>query len=654
MPLTILSSCASDAIGEGADQSREAEVLCSIPELVDDSDDQMPTRSSLTIDATGVNFAWDTNEKITVYGDAGNSGDFTLKGTKDSKANVGIFDGGGFELKSGNDYYTINKSKSSYSPSDNVAKYNIPTINGSRDAFNADSYTNIKVSYDGQRQETTEPYSMSTAFSSENHTAAISHLSQYDYLTADTSANAANACHFKFKRMGCVLRIAIQGLTAGVRYQKLTMYDAAEDNMREMARTTNITSTSSSNEYIPYYNDVELEETSERFSIMLGKKNSNDEELGLEVNSDGTLVAYMMIPPTDLTGKNIAFRLTPLSDSNKPYYATYVRNKPFKANTIVGINLTAQECTNYNINVKVMKGWNAGNTVEQTWSARAKATGDPGIADELSAPKYLYAFFVNDGKLVARSYAEGIPETQNLGTEEKPNNVESWTDANGMYSYNGKWTNTADGSTTSTSTGLTLDASNSTNPRVYIIASSTQISSWKDASGNTVTFAYGTTNGTAESVIQGLSYGYASEAQMRNLYTTAYCDGSTFAGALFTGTGDAVDVKDVRLYHVCSKLDINWENTKTTTVGTYSINSPLSGSVSVNNIPTTNLSFFKPTTNTVGTTAVTGITIDAGTAYTGRQVWYVPQVSGGTYKVTVGSTTKDITFTPDDTYTSWF
>lgn len=594
--LSLLSACSgseNDIIelpGTSEYSVTSEGIICTVKPF-ELQDEQVCTRSSLTKGSSGMVFAWQVGDKITVFSDASNRGDFTLVSQTGQNA---TFDGGGFHLVAGATYYTISKSITACKDADDKDWHNAP------EAFNVDAATNIRVTYEGQR------------ISSNENT---DHMGTYDYNAAVGVSDVENHVHFDYNHLGVTLRVKIQSLPVGKKFKSIQMYDASEDAFREMTRYVNILQTPIA------LKEPVITSESQRLTVALGVK-VGEVEQGMEVPSNGILDLFISAPPVDLTGKTIAFRLTPVDGQKitdngeekdlKPYFSL-IDGKNFVAGKAYQLKMTAEQCTQYKVNVKIVHDWHNGNAVTQT-----RAAGDPGYEYKDELPTHLYAYFINGGKVVENpTVITDIPSTE-------------WTTKDGISTYTGN-------------TKLTMDNKYKDNPKVYIVASK-----------GALTMPSVTVNTTTETDILAATYSYPtstqSEAQtyMRALYSTPYtATYKDFVGALTD------DVKDVRLYHVASKVDVNWENTTATA---------LTGNVSVNNFPTTSLSLFKPTSaNVSGGSATVTTAITPGTAWNGRTVFYLPQPSNNatqpssaTYNVTIGSKTQDIAFTPDPVYTSWF
>lgn len=585
--LLIAISCNTndDIISSETNNTHGTGVSCEVSSI---EFDEAATRSELNYDASfGFRFVWNSGDQLTVF--SKESGNQTLY-----KLNSGMgeatafFKGTGFTLSKDKVYLTMSKSI-----------YTAPTKEETGIDFNTNSLTNIQASYAGQKQ-------------SKNATdkAATAHLGRYDYMVAAATASEEDAAHFIFDHLGCHVYMCISKLDPSYTYTDIELYEASEDNFRQPNRSINLASgyNEATKAYTPSWNEPDMSGTPARFTLKLGDE-------GFKVDASGKLNMFMVLPPYDFTGKTLVIHINGKDSEghSKPYFCTY-ENKQWKMGKAYRIIKDAYPSTKFNINVQVVQDWQKGNSQSQT-----RAVGDPGTTESFDLPTHLYAFFINGGHLIQTAEAKEIPNT-------------NWRkDTDGIYTYTGTWsTTTSEG--TEANTQLTLDNSAPSEPKVYIVASTSAIT-WPGVTRGT--------SGTTEEEILGFTYNYpSSNAQkfMKDLYSTPY-SATNFTGSL---TGE---FKTVRLYHVASKLDINWE-----------ASSAISGNVSVNNFQTTGLSYFKPSTGNTGSgTDSESTIITTGSAYNGRTVFYIPQPSSATYNITTGTgKTHDITFTRDEVFSSWF
>lgn len=600
----FLLSCSNDnSDTDQIENPSESGVTCTIPAL--EFDDDLQTRSTITFDFTKEIFhsTWANGDKITVYSDENNYGVFSLVG--EGGTNSSKFTGGGFDLKQGSTYYSLGQSSATLPSIASDANY--------KQFFVLDNPTNMKLSYDGQNQ-------------TENKSTA--HLGKYDYLATSATASSENVASFTYTHLGYELYMIIKAPTDDNDFKNTTfteaiVYEAGANEYRQPNRSINISNTTLK------WNDADLSgNNSYRFKLNLGTRNDDSGKYnGFTPDSDGNLHLFMFLPPYDLTGKTLVIRLNgTYNNESKPYYITFKGSKAWNMNTAHIIEKNAIASTKFNIKVQIMEDWAKGNTFTD---CKTRATGDPGNTESFTRPNYLYAFLINDGHLVQ------VATASNIGS--------LWSeDAKGIYTYTGTWTkttNSGSGNVTEQNTDLALDSKTTTNAKVFIIGSKTELS--------IPSYSIGTTSGSSEEIIKGFTYNYPeNDAQefIKNLYSTPYSD-TDFSGSLTSGD----DFKTVRLYHVASKFDINWESSTALTPG--------EEAVKVTNFPTTGLKYFLPTSNTAVTTGTVILTapITTGTAYNGRAYWYVPQPNDAKYYVTFGSgEAQSISFTKDDTYASWF
>lgn len=412
------------------------------------------------------------------------------------------------------------------------------------------------------------------------------HLAKYCFLAASDICNSVGHVHFSFQHLGLTLRLVIKGLPAGVEYTNLEMYDG-DDFFRQPARRVNLMAgLTPTGGYEPAFEPVDMSlpanKTAPRFSVALGA----DAEHGISVTASQSLVVYMEIPPVDLTGKTITFHLTSKSGTQDKYctYKDAVNNgRAFKAGTAVQMTMNVKDSKSLPITLVLHRDWEKFTSIEQT-----RAIGDPGQDEQFREPKNLYYYICVDGTLWHSGVRTNI----------------TWV--NDRYSLD----------------PFSIDKANPT-VHVYAVASNATLNLLPSVALRT----------TSESVIKDLYAEITEDADLRDVYSVPY-----------TATNFVGEVKgvDIPLYHVASKLDVQWNAA-----------SPISA-VSVAGLPT-NINVFQPTTHTGIGTGSRSLTTNSGNNTFGRAVFYVPQMANGTYSITTGTKTQDVQFTPNvsDGRTSW-
>lgn len=454
--------------------------------------------------------------------------------------------------------------------------------------FQEDNKNAIHVAYAQQNQK-------------ENKSTA--HLGAYDYLAACTQVTD-NVGTFKFKRLGAVLRFRV-GFNELAEDQTVTI------KKFELARQDNIE--------IPYERDVSLTASSkldddykptitfghepnpyfdkrQSFVLNLGEYDEQTKDYkGITVpkyknNAANLLVMFLMLPATDELKDVPLYGILTDTDNNEYYI-------PFTGFEFVGgtynnyAKINPTKAQQLEIKLSVAKDWQVGHTV-----SRGTSTGDPGVTDALTRPNYINVYVCKDGV-----YQEGktIDATDDSKWEESSDKKE-W-----IYKDIIKITSIGDAPTTDL--------------HAYIVASKEDFTPLQVPTINT----------TAEADIKAMTFDIPSSADddtkkqdyLKNIYSTDY--------RILKGE---VPYINATAYHTAAIMDVQWNAT-----------TALSGNVSVNNLPTTGISLFGPTTSATDSwTPTTGIT--TGSQWNGRETFYVPNLSTATYSITTGSHTDNITF----------
>lgn len=453
--------------------------------------------------------------------------------------------------------------------------------------------TNIEVSYEGQTQ-----------VGNNNQ----DHIGKYDFQSGVTSVSEEGFASFKLKHLGTVLRFQL-AVPKDKRYNKFELTTSDNYNL-QYSRYLEITDDGASvDDYNPrftYTTPVPQDpETTYSFDLTLKSEDGSDgfvPDGPVPGHDDLTMLTlYMMVPATtELVGKSL-YGIVSVEGSSEKYYASF-KGKEFLPGQGVGYGAYTSTAESLNITLSVNKKWQLGNT-----QTRA---GDPGVDDVLLPPDHLVIYLCKDGKYVS-TYTTDVNVTSGDNKWQGWNEVgDQWFyKSNLLINYGPKPTNDE---------GL----------HAYIVA-------WR---GNTspISATELQSNTTIESVVADMTYNASDTAMLRNLYTYDY-------------KLDKNDrpILNATLYHTCAKLDVQWNSASALST---------SGYVSVNGVPTTNLSLFNPVDcgGSVGRNYSEAIT--TGNKYNGRAVFYVPQLSSQTYNISVGSSSGDIIFTAPTTnkWTSWF
>ena len=247
--------------------------------------DNATTRSKLFDDGTGLKFAWQENDAIGIVPMSGNPLRFPINADNAGKSTA-IFDGGGWALRTDMKY---------------AAFFPINEKNQGTDI------KHIVIDYAGQTQ---------------------GNYMKYDFLATGAVKPSDGQVTFNMKRLSAILKISIS-MPAGStsRYGTLVAPEEAFDVKGVLDLSGNE----------PIYSP-------------LGKTKFINTDLGIEKTSASawTYEVYMMIPPTNLSGKTLTFRLT--SDRGYAYEAE-LQGKNFEAGKAYQLSGEAQGATIKNLNL---------------------------------------------------------------------------------------------------------------------------------------------------------------------------------------------------------------------------------------------------------------------------------------------------------------
>lgn len=596
---SVFMSCSSeDDIVISQDEKNS--VLCEAAPIITE---QIGSRSSLSYTGSTMQFSWDKDDRMTVFAKGDDNAIMIYKiqqGVQDYTNNARFYPES-FNLKDNTTYYALSKTEGT------------DGSHGGGEGTMIPDQRNITLDYSGQVQQGNASYD---------------HIGKYDFMAAAAVRETSPSTLFQFKHLGATLRIVIMEknrdeVFRNCKFTKLEIYDSENSYRQPLRHFSFEKGLAADGTYAPIWPDQTID-SDKRFSVELRDKEGNPGISPSDAFNDNTgentyhdLVVYAEVPPVDFTGKKVSFILEGVKgDGTTPikYYATdyYAGGPKAIGNVEMGkayiIYSYAEETVDYNVTLKVNRMWQHGNTIDQS-----RATGDPGYDDKFELPSHVYLFFCAGGKIKQINNYDYTAETKNA----------QWTPNadNTIFSFKT--------STKFEKTKLTTDAEKKS-VRVYAIAADEAI-------------AHGLAENGSEDAVKNLVYTYNGQDRMRDLYSTPWVSDATFIGNLNE------PIKDIILYHVAAKVDLKW-------------NSPtaLSGNVSVNNFQKDKISIFQPTKNGTGdftgtTKATESTALTVGTQWNGRQVYYLPQPSNGTYNVTVGANTQNVTFTPntDGGYTSW-
>lgn len=450
------------------------------------------------------------------------------------------------------------------------------------------------------------------------------HLGKYDYQVACARVSEDGYAQMKFKHLGTVARIRFSGVP-GQKFKKFEIVSSDNYDFQYERKLDLTDDGENESNYGPTLGLVRAPEIEGEHSFVLNLTDETHDGITVPAVSDENptprLVLYMMLPASDeLNGKLLYGIITECdkdgkgyipddgNDSNNNKYFIAMPGKKYVAGQYIAYGDKAASSEKLNISLTIDKDWQIGTVQNLT---RASNTGDPGVDDNLLKPDHIYVYTCIDGKYQGKK--EIVVDSDN-----------DWSD---RWSYKENIIIDLEG------------AIPNNNVHIYVIASKGEIT-------RNTTEVLSKTNNTEESVVANMTMDLSSSFDddvLKNIYTYDY--------VLDYTQSNVNPIINATLYHTCAKLDVQW-NSETA----------LSGSVSVNNLPTTGLKLFKPTENTGSDSWSPSETITTGSMYNGRAVFYVPQLSTPTYNISVGTpsdpATKDnVTFTAPTTknkWTSWF
>lgn len=595
---SVMAACTSEEIGTQPDNPTPLsdEIVCIAEPKVFEGD--IESRSKISFDSQkGMLFSWENTDQLTIFPkeDPNTKAIYTLNSLSETSPNKAHFKSTSLSLAPGKTYYCFSKV------TEDDASFNIAKMD------------EISVSYSGQRQLE----SGSSTATTENKETVFGHLGKRDFMAATGECEQTDMVSFQFKHLGYTLRMVLMGLPTDQKFKRIEVYDS-EDTYRQPKRILNFDTNPEA--WLSVNMEDDANKNAERMMLYLGpdtnENSKNNDDVGISPNSDGTIVAYMELPPFDFTGKELVVKLVNAKDDGANYYGSYI-GRPFEAGKAYNRAFVMNLVDKFEVSIKVDYNWYYGNLA-------SRAIGDPGYEEKFEAPKYIYAFFCVNGKVEDVKNITEIPSTD-------------WSDPyqsdvafSKTITYNKKLVFKPN------------DINESNSARLYIMASRTP-------------YTHGITaeNNKTEDDVKKLMYDIpAEESQlfMRDLYSTPWEDNSNFIGWLKD------PISTVTLYHVAAKVDNQWNNTTTTA---------LSGNFTITGVQSNNLSIFQPTAN--GTSPFTGTTttsvstpITGASAWNGREYFYLPQPSDGKYNIGIGGksyTGFDFndpnTITKAGGYTSW-
>lgn len=618
------------------------------------------SRSSLSLGNGNMVFKWEPGDAITVFAKENKNAVQIYKLSEGAGGARATFSAQNFQMTKDQLYYAFSKAK------------------GDASNVKITDYDDIIVDYNGQIQY---------------GNAGTTHLGDYDFQAAAVLCDDASRAHFQFNSLGATLRLVITFDPAFIsdpleiaalnlesdienpnlkmlRFTELELFDK-KNEYRQTHRTFSFSAGTSTvddkDTYTATWPSQNIQEM-DRFKVLLRSGGANDEGVTRFMpmgdgasNPNHKLVVYIEVPPHyflyDTTNPNH----NPLNILLKGYYEKLVDGVwvkvpvsyvyEHKLNLTIGqgkahqINFTPQKPENFEVTLNVNHNWQHGDVVDNTSSAKSRATGDPGYDDKIHLPKYIHYIYCHDGKVVKSSH-DGDAKAFTTVTD-IPN-----VDWSTRKEDNGDFISTYIGNDGAVDGVVTLTKYNKSEPghvdhgtspctyHLYVVASNVPLvlpESIKDTD-------YGIKLGTPEATIRDLLYsigGTDKQVFMRDLYSTPW-DDDNFEGNLV----DAV--QDITMYHVAAMVDVKW-NTVNTAIA----------NVSAKTVKDTGLYLFKPTENAYGTGSYTATnSVEADQSNLGRTVFYLPQFKAPNCQYNIGFNSEaaiPVTFTPDVSkgYTSW-
>lgn len=459
--------------------------------------------------------------------------------------------------------------------------------------------------------------SIQVSFANQNQVEnkSTAHLGAYDYLAACTKISD-NGAKFMFKRLCAIVRVRVGfadfASDKKVRIKKFEL--VRQDNVEIPYERTICLSASSEvdNEYkptiLPAHSPIPGNSKRQSFVLNLGAYNGETHDYdGIEVgkynSTNDFLVMYMMLPDTEEL-KNLPLQGILTDTEGKEYYIS-MTGYDFVGGTYNSYaEIRPTIATEVGLKIHVAKDWQVGHTEKQT---RAATAGDPGVTEKLDQPDHLYVYITKKGGDDKYYYYD----TQTIVAPEN----EKWTETSTEWIYKDN----------------VVFKITESDPELhaFVVASKGEIASLK-----TPTFSKGTTE---ESVIKAKTFDIPSTATddtkkqdyLKNIYSA------------FHEIPKDVPSIAATVYHVATLMDVQWNSTAGLTIN---------NAVGVNNMPSTNLNLFGATAAGTGTTWSPSATITAGTKWNGRETFYVPNLSTGTYSIKVNNADSNVSFpTPETT-----
>ena len=269
----LFISCSKDSLQQNSSVISET-IWMTAPNFIDGT----LSKSYLTPSNTGTSFEWKQNDIVGVYSSSKGLTNFFIDENSISSDGLSAnFNGAGFSLMPNAPYYALYPY--------------------SADALDK---TSIPLNYYGQIMDSNGD---------------TKNLGKYDYMYSTGLSDENNHLSFDFKHVGCVAEIKIK-VPATSYYSSLTLEieNPSSTNYLIKSGTIDITEQNVAIKADPY-------QSNSTFSIKLGSN-------GIQVQKDAILTVYLMIPPQNLDGKNIVFKLI---DTKLNWYKSIVCGQNMRA-----------------------------------------------------------------------------------------------------------------------------------------------------------------------------------------------------------------------------------------------------------------------------------------------------------------------------------
>ncbi len=211
---------------------------------------------------------WNNKDVVGLYTVSNNRIRTTVYGIDSSDKHKVTLTGNGWTLASGSQYYGYYPYSSDYQ-------------------MNGNLMTALPVSYTNQTQSAN---------------ASLTHLAAYDYMVAQTTTTETEA-NFTFTHYGSIIRFACYVPTSAT-FSSLSISSKAEDAIFTTEATMNLTNQT-----------ITSTATNKKATLTLSN---------ITVEAGDSLIAYMMLPPTDLSGKSMMLSLNATDGSALQTYISGV------------------------------------------------------------------------------------------------------------------------------------------------------------------------------------------------------------------------------------------------------------------------------------------------------------------------------------------